>query len=36
MERFNHGIIWAQPVADAVTFVIGWVLYRKVIKDFSA
>lgn len=31
-----HGIIWAQPVADAVTFVIGWVLYRKVIKDFSA
>ncbi|ERL65099.1 MATE family efflux transporter [Schleiferilactobacillus shenzhenensis] len=26
-----HGIIWAQPVADVATCVIGWYLYRQVL-----
>ena len=25
-----NGIIWAQAVADGLTFIIGWGLYRKV------
>lgn len=23
-----HGVVWAQPVADVITFFIGWMLYR--------
>lgn len=25
-----HGVIWAQPVADSLTFIVGWFLYRKI------
>ncbi|WP_338208539.1 MATE family efflux transporter [Lactiplantibacillus paraxiangfangensis] len=28
-----NGIIWAQPVADVLTCLIGWILYRRTFKS---
>ncbi|MHC3376867.1 MATE family efflux transporter [Ligilactobacillus equi] len=30
-----HGVIWAQPLADVITFAIGFIIYRHNFKDFK-
>ncbi|KRM19518.1 na+ driven multidrug efflux pump [Ligilactobacillus hayakitensis DSM 18933 = JCM 14209] len=27
-----HGVVWSQPVADVITFVIGFVIFKKLVK----
>lgn len=29
------GIVWSQPIADVITCLMGWVLYRRMFAGFQ-